>query len=448
MKNSPHAGSASVRDAATNLPDDVRLAEILVVQDSEGRWPVRMVVREFNCTGKQYGYSPQGDRMHFSMAAMAALMRGDPGAEKGYVLKPVAYSPLSLLQIDSTGSHDWIRGKVPPALRDVCPSGFEVVHRACLAHDKDRVIASIVEQYQKRWGQERDTAARMLDGLAVFAAAHRAQTQAADHGQESKAMLALRRESALLPGDDASTAAREALSVLAAVEGASALDGIDAVISRLLQVRSSVAREVAGPVVQASERDFDFDGELGVRFRARLILRGDSFGFTQRGQAVANNEGPTLVEVFDARAALTPHGQFTGARYEISKFEEALAAGEMRLSDQKPEWVLGPSDLASLVAWARAAELDLDAPAALEYGPMGSWDPMGKAVRGDVVYDVYRQSDERGEMFAIRKEGETIQPGSGGYRDLDAMLQMKRAVMLPSSSAPNANGAAGPGFEM
>lgn len=448
MKNSPHAGSASVRDAATNLPDDVRLAEILVAQDSEGRWPVRMVVREFNCTGKQHGYSPQGDRMHFSSAAMAALMRGDPGAEKGYVLKPVAYSPLSLLQIDSTGSHDWIRGKVPPALRDVCPSGVEVVQRACLAQDKDRVIAAIVQKYQQRWSQERDTAARMLDGLAMLAQAHGVHPPAADLGQELKAMMALRRESALLPGDDASAAAREALSVLAADEGASALDGIDAVISRLLQVRASVVREVAEPVVQASERDFDFEGEQGVRFRARLVMQGDSFGFTQRGQTVANNEGPTLVEVFDARAAFTPHGQFTGARFEVSKFEEALAAGELRLSDQKPEWVLGRSDLASLVAWARAAEMDLDAPAAIEYGPMGSWDPMGKAVRGDVVFDVYRQSDEQGEMFAIRKEGEAIQRGSGGYRDLDAMLRMKRAVMLPSSPVPKDIGAAGPGLEM
>lgn len=448
MKNSPHAGSASVHDVAANLPDDVRLAEILVAQDSEGRWPVRIVVREFNCAGKQNGYSPQGDRMHFSSAAMAALMRGDPGADQGYVLKSTAYSPLSLLQTNSTGAHDWIRGKVPAALRDVCPSGFEVVHRACLAQDKDRVIAGIVQQYQQRWGQERDTAARMLDGLAVFAAAHGAQAPAADHGQEAKAMLALRRESALLPGDDASAAAREALSVLAADEGASALDGIDAVISRLLQVRASVAREVAGPVVQASERDFDFDGERGVRFRARLVMKGDSYGFTQRGQTVAQNDGVALVEVFDARAAFTPHGQFTGSRHEISKFEEAIAAGEMRLSDQKDEWVLGRSDLASLVAWARAAELGLDAPAALEYGPMGSWEPMGKAVRGDVVYDVYRISDEAGELFSIRKEGEPIHPGSGGYRDLDAMLKMKRAVLLPSGPAPKAAGAVGPGFDM
>lgn len=448
MKNSPHAGSASVHDVATNLPEDVRLAEILVAQDSEGRWPVRIVVREFNCTGKQHGYSPQGDRMHFSSATMAALMRGDPGAEQGYVLKPTTYSPLSLLKIDSTGNHDWIRGKVPAELRDVCPSGFEVVHRACLAQDKDRVIAGIVEQYQRRWEQERDTAVRMLDGLALFAAAHGAQAPAADHGQEPKAMLALRRESALLPGDDASCAAREALSVLAADDGASALDGIDAVISRLLHVRASVAREVAGPVVQASERDFDFDGESGVRFRARIVMKGDSYGFTQRGQTVAQNDGAPLVEVFDARAAFTPHGQFTGARHEISKFEDALAAGEMRLSDQKGEWVLGRSDLASLVAWARAAELDLDAPAVLEYGPMGSWDPMGKAVRGDVVYDVYRTTDEQGQMFALRKEGEPIQPGSGGYRDLDAMLKMKRAVLLPSEPAPKATGATGPEFDL
>ena len=431
--------SGETRDQrARDLPADALLSEIYVFQDVEGRWPVRMVQRDFRCSGvKEFGYMLRGDQMVFSAAATAALMKGVPGAENGFTLKPVKYSPLSLLKVDPSGYQDRPRGKVPAMLSDICPSGIEVLHHVCIAENKGLVIANLLRDYTQRWVRERDMPSRMLDRWTSFSAELAVDSVNKDYGQEVRALLALRRESSLLPDDVASCAAREALSMLTDSDaGGSVLGGIDALISRLMAVRSAVERDVAGPVVKASNRDFDFVGQSGIAFRARMVLTGDSFGFTRHGKTVAVNDGPTLVEVYDARALDTPYGEFTGARYEIGHYERALAAGGLQLSDQRPDWVLGRDDLAAVVDWARAAVLDLDAPVNLQYGPMESWDSVGKAVRGDVAFNVYKQEADGQVVYAVRKEGETISPGAGGYSNLDALLKIKGLTFVPDSPAP------------
>jgi hypothetical protein len=415
MTNESPVSGASVVEIAQNIPADALLAEIYLFQDVEGRWPVRMVQREFRCAGeKEHGYMLRGDQMVFSAGATAALMRGLPGAEAAFTLKPVNFSPLMLLRDPVGGEVLRSRGKVPAALADTCPSGVHVVHHVCLAEAKESALAHILAVNAHNLSQQRELPSRRLDRLTAFAHGLGVEISRADRGGEQRALLAVRREASLLGADEASSAAREALSVLVdSHDGGSVLGGRDALISRLMAVRSTVEREAAGPVAKASARDFDFMAQNGVAFRARMVMTGDSFGFTSDGRTVAVNDGPALVEVFDARLIDTPHGEFTGARYEISHYEHALAAGVLQLSDQRPEWVFGPDDLSALVSWARTAVLDVDAPANLQYGPLESWDSMGKAVRGDVVYDVYRQEVDGSTLFAVRKEGESISPGAG-----------------------------------
>lgn len=423
---------ASVDQIAKNIPGDARLSEIYLYQDVEGRWPVRMVQRDFRCTGvKEYGYMLCGDQMAFSAGAIAALMRGLPGAEAAFTLKAVKFSPLTLLREPGGGEVLRSRGKVPAALADTCPSGVYVTHHVCLAEAKEASISKILAANVHAFSQERSLPSRRLDRLAAFAQGLGVEIPRVDQGHEQRALLAVRREASLLGADDASSAAREALSMLVdSHAGGSVLGDLDSLISRLMAVRSTVEREAAGPVVKASVRDFDFIAQNGVAFRARMVMTGDSFGFTSDGRTVAVNDGPALVEVFDARLIDTPHGEFTGARYEIGHYQQALAVGEMRLSDQSPQWVLGPDDLSALVGWARTAVLDLDAPANLQYGPMESWDSLGKAVRGEVVYDVYKQEVDGGTLYAVRKEGESISPGAGGYGSLDALLQLKGLTLV------------------
>jgi hypothetical protein len=423
---------ASVDQIAKNIPADAQLAEICVYQDVEGRWPVRMIQRDFRCTGvKEFGYMLCGDQMVFSSGALAALMRGLPGAEAAFTLRSVKFSPLTLLRAPGVGEVMRPKGKVPAVLADVCPSGVYVTHHVCLAEAKEASISRILAAHAHAFTQERTLPSRRLDRLAAFAQGLGVEIPRADDGQAGAALLTVRREASLLGADEASSAAREALSMLVDSHGGgSVLGDLDALISRLMAVRSTVERTVAGPVEKASVRDFDFLAQNGVPFRARMVMTGDSFGFTSDGRTVTFNDGAALVELFDARLIDTPHGEFTGARYEISHYEQALAAGEMRLSDQNLQWVLGPDDLSALVGWARAAVLDLDAPANLQYGPMESWDSLGKAVRGEVVYDVYKQEVDGSTLYAVRKEGEPIWPGAGGYGSLDALLQIKGLTLV------------------
>lgn len=442
MTNDPSSSDVAVEQAAHDLPGDALLSEIYLFQDVEGRWPVRIVQRNFRCSGqKEHGYMLVGDRALFSPAAMAALMRGVPGAEGAYTLKSVKFSPLSLLSVDVGGNLERLKGKIPPSLRDICPSGIEVFHHVCVAENEGLVLANALRRYADRWSQERTTVSRVLANIRDAALRLGLNVPMADQGREYAARLVLQREAALLPCGSAAAAAREALAVISDAhedrdDSSSVLGGIDAVIAQLMAVRSAIEWRAAGPVVKASDRDFDFVSDSGITYRARIVLSGDSFGFCKNGRLVASNEGPALIELFDARSVDTPHGVFTGARYEVGDYERALDAGAMVLSDQNPEWVLGKPELSKILEWARAALLDLDAPARLEYGPMESWDSMGKAVRGDVVFDLYRQESEGHVLFAARKEGMPIWPGAGGYSSLDELLKIKRLTVDVGRSVP------------